>query len=159
MQNDKKKGEKRKLTLGQYLSDKLTLAAGSWTFITSLIVLLIIWMILNTYLVLIFNWDPYPFILLNLVLSCLAALQAPVILMSQNRSAERDRAKAERDYYVNRLAEREIKTLRADILELKHKLLKLPIPAELAALKGEINELHAEINKLEKIEKSILKHS
>ena len=159
MSNDKKKGGRQKLTLGQKLADKLTLAAGSWTFIVGLIVLLIIWMILNTYLVLIFEWDPYPFILLNLVLSCLAALQAPVILMSQNRTVERDRAKAERSYYVNRLAEREIKTLRADILELKHKLLKLPIPAELKILKKEINDLHAELEKVEKIEKRILKQS
>ncbi len=159
MPNDKKKGERHKLTLGQRLADRLTIAAGSWAFIIGIIALLVLWMILNTYFILFLRWDPYPFILLNLFLSCLAALQAPVILMSQNRSVERDRAKAERSYYVNRLAEREIKTLRADILELKHKLLKLPVPVELKILKKEIDELHSELEKIEKIEKSILKHS
>jgi uncharacterized membrane protein len=109
---------KPKLTKGQMIADKVTIFAGSWTFIISFVVFLIIWMITNTHL-LINGWDPYPFILLNLVLSCLAALQAPIILMSQNRAAERDRAKAERDYYVNRKAEREIEDMQKDLDEIK----------------------------------------
>ena len=78
---------------------------------------------MNT-LVIIYKWDPYPFILLNLALSCLAAVQAPIILMSQNRTAERDRIKAERDYMINRKAEREIKLLQGDIDEMKKMIRK-----------------------------------
>ena len=68
------------------------------------------------------RWDPYPFILLNLVLSCLAAIQAPVILMSQNRAGERDRLRAEYDYKVNRKAEREIQELRKQLNRIENKL-------------------------------------
>ena len=96
----------KELTLGQKLSDKLTATVGSWTFILVLITIIISWMIFNTYKVLIGAWDPYPFIVLNLFLSCLAAIQAPIILMSQNRENQRDRARAERDYYINRKADR-----------------------------------------------------
>ena len=70
-------------------------------------------------------WDPYPFILLNLVLSFLAAIQAPVILMSQNRAADRDRAKAERDYAVNRKAEKEIELIKKDLDHIKKKLAEI----------------------------------
>ena len=79
-------------------------------------------MILNI-LVLIYRWDPYPFILLNLVLSCLAAVQAPIILMSQNREAQRDRIRAEYDYQINKKAEREIEDIQKDLDEIK-KILK-----------------------------------
>jgi uncharacterized membrane protein len=113
---------KNKLTKGQKIADKVTLFAGSWTFIFLFIGFLIIWMILNG-LVLVLEWDPYPFILLNLILSCIAALQAPVILMSQNRAAQRDRIKAERDYYINRKSEREIEDIQSD-LEIIKKLIK-----------------------------------
>ena len=68
------------------------------------------------------HWDPYPFILLNLVLSCLAAMQAPVILMSQNRTTERDRARAEYDYQVNRKAEREIEQIQKTLEIIKRKM-------------------------------------
>lgn len=112
------KQAKPKLTTGQILADKLTYYAGSWAFIIGFGVFLAIWILANVYLALI-TWDPYPFILLNLVLSCLAAIQAPVILMSQNRAAERDRQKAERDYYVNRKAEREIANMQKDLDEIK----------------------------------------
>lgn len=94
------------LTIGQKAADKLTKYAGSWAFIISFVFFLVLWMIVNIY-AWIGSWDPYPFILLNLVLSCLAAIQAPIILMSQNRSAEKDRQRAEYDYAVNRKAERE----------------------------------------------------
>ena len=87
-------------TFGQKASDKLTKWAGSWTFILSFFVFLALWMAANV-LMWVKEWDPYPFILLNLVLSCLAAIQAPIILMSQNRTAQRDRLKAEFDYKIN----------------------------------------------------------
>ena len=94
---------------GDKAADKLTAAAGSWKFIISFVVLLIIWMVANTsWMIFRKIWDPYPFILLNLALSCVAALQAPIILMSQNREAQKDRQRAEYDYAVNRRAEREI---------------------------------------------------
>ena len=92
---------------GQRAADKLTRYAGSWTFIIGFMIFLLLWMATNIY-AWVNTWDPYPFILLNLVLSCIAALQAPVILMSQNRAAEKDRQRAEYDYAVNRRAEREI---------------------------------------------------
>ena len=77
---------------------------------------------LNTYLVVIGEWDPYPFILLNLFLSCLATFQAPVILMSQNRTTEMDRKRAEYDYAVNRKAEREIEDIQKDLEEIKNQI-------------------------------------
>jgi uncharacterized membrane protein len=101
----------QKLTLGQRLSDKLADSAGSWGFIIIFGVVILLWIIINTVLLVFRHFDPYPFILLNLVLSCLAALQAPVILMSQNRQEARDRLRAEYDYRVNLKAELEIRHL------------------------------------------------
>jgi uncharacterized membrane protein len=123
---DKKKNEKknfhpifrRKLTLGQRAADKLTEFCGSWKFIISLFVFMAIWIAINV-LMIVYRWDPYPFILLNFVLSCLAAIQAPIILMSQNRQAERDRIYAKYDYQVNRKAEREIEDVQKDLEEIK----------------------------------------
>lgn len=97
-------------SFGQRASDSLSQWAGSWVFIISFLVFLGIWMVVNVY-AWINTWDPYPFILLNLVLSCIAALQAPIILMSQNRQAQKDRIKAEYDYKVNRKAEKEIERI------------------------------------------------
>lgn len=94
-------------SFGQKAADNLAKWAGSWTFIISFLIFLGMWMVANVYAWL-NTWDPYPFILLNLVLSCVAALQAPVILMSQNRQAQKDRTKIEYDYKVNRKAEKEI---------------------------------------------------
>ena len=105
-------------TLGQRAADKLTQYAGSWNFIISLLVFMGIWMALNTFAYF-QHWDPYPFILLNFVLSCIAAIQAPIILMSQNREAERDRIRAKYDYMVNRKAEREIEDMQKDLEEIK----------------------------------------
>lgn len=108
---------KPRLTLGQRLSDDIAEIGGSWGFIIGFFVFLIVWMIINSYLAT--KFDPYPFILLNLVLSCLAAIQAPIILMSQNRQTERDRTKSERDYAVNRKAEREVANMQRDLNEIK----------------------------------------
>jgi len=99
-----------KTSFGQKSADILAKYAGSWTFIIFFIIFLIIWIAINIY-ALMNVWDPYPFILLNLILSCLAALQAPIILMSQNRQAQKDRIKAEYDYQVNRRAERKIEEM------------------------------------------------
>jgi len=94
-----------KRTFGQKAADGIAKWAGSWTFILLFLFLLMIWMAVNVY-AWVESWDPYPFILLNLVLSCIAALQAPIILMSQNRQAQKDRVKAEYDYRVNKRAEK-----------------------------------------------------
>ena len=101
------------LTIGQCIADKVATFGGSWTFIILFAVLLGAWIAGNTIYVLSKPFDPYPFILLNLVLSCLAAIQAPIILMSQNRQAAKDRLRSEHDYRVNLKAELEIRHLTA----------------------------------------------
>ena len=93
-------GEKEKYTLGQHAADSIAKFAGSWAFIFSFSGVLILWMVVNVLLAA-GAFDPYPFILLNLVLSCVAAIQAPLIMMSQNRQEEKDRRRAENDYKVN----------------------------------------------------------
>ncbi len=107
-----------KLTKGQIIADKVTSFAGSWTFILIFLGFLFAWMLINS-AVYFLRWDPHPYILLNLILSCVAALQAPIILMSQNRSTERDRTKSERDHYINRKSEREIEDIQKDLDEIK----------------------------------------
>ena len=92
--------EKEKYTLGQRAADAIAKFAGSWAFIFSFAGVLILWMVVNAILAT-KAFDPYPFILLNLVLSCVAAIQAPLIMMSQNRQEEKDRRRAENDYKVN----------------------------------------------------------
>jgi uncharacterized membrane protein len=113
---------KSRRTLGQKAADQLTKIAGSWFFILTLFAFLLAWMILNSYIFINYlkgnPFDPYPFILLNLVLSCLAAIQAPIILMSQNRQTQRDRIKSEYDYRINKKAEEEIREIK-DMLQ-KH---------------------------------------
>ena len=91
---------KEKYTLGQRTADTIAKFAGSWAFIFSFTGVLVLWMVVNVILAA-KAFDPYPFILLNLVLSCVAAIQAPLIMMSQNRQEEKDRARAENDYKVN----------------------------------------------------------
>jgi uncharacterized membrane protein len=101
----------QRLTIGNRLADRMASFAGSWTFITSFIIILILWIGINTFVLLQRPFDPYPFILLNLILSCLAAIQAPIILMSQNRQETKDRLRAEHDYMVNLKAELEVRNL------------------------------------------------
>ncbi|AEF16893.1 protein of unknown function DUF1003 [Thermoanaerobacterium xylanolyticum LX-11] len=118
---------KDSLTFGDRMADKLADYAGSWSFIFTFSFLLIVWMVINS-VALIRHFDPYPFILLNLVLSCLAAIQAPIIMMSQNRQEAKDRLKAQNDYEVNLKAELIIEDLhtKADkIIENQEKILKL----------------------------------
>ena len=93
-------GEKGKYTIGQRAADAIAKFAGSWAFIFAFTGVLILWMLVNTLLAA-KAFDPYPFILLNLALSCVAAIQAPLIMMSQNRQEEKDRRRAENDYKVN----------------------------------------------------------
>ena len=120
--NGKNPSFKQKWSLGQKAADRISSFGGSWTFIGIFFFFLFFWIILNSYLLAKRPYDPYPFILLNLVLSCLAAIQAPIILMAQNRQAERDRIQAKYDYAVNRKAEREIEDMQKDLDQIKETL-------------------------------------
>lgn len=115
-------GKKAKLRFGQKAADALSIWAGSWIFIGLFMLTLIVWVWVNIYYLATNPFDPYPFILLNLFLSMLAAIQAPIILMSQNRSSERDRMRAEYDYAVNRKAEKEIRAIQKDLEMIKTSL-------------------------------------
>ena len=101
----------RALTVGERLSDRVARFGGSWAFIISFGIFLLLWMAVNSFFLLRKPFDPYPFILLNLILSSIAALQAPIIMMSQNRQEAKDRLRAEHDYQVNLKAELEIRLL------------------------------------------------
>lgn len=101
------------ITPGDKISDKVAKFGGSWSFIISFLILLFVWIAYN--MIVKNGFDPYPFILMNLVLSCVAALQAPIIMMSQNRQEEKDRKRNENDYLVNMKAELEIKALNQKI--------------------------------------------
>ena len=103
------------LTLGQRAADRIAAFGGSWVFIAIFALVMLSWMLLNSYLLAARPFDPYPYILLNLVLSCLAAIQAPVIMMSQNRQEARDRQRSLHDYQVNLKAELEIRHLHQKI--------------------------------------------
>ena len=98
-------------TFGQKIADKVAAFGGSWKFIILFGFFILMWITANIYLLLNKGFDPYPFILLNLILSCLAALQAPVIMMSQNRQEEKDRERAKKDYMINLKSELEIRML------------------------------------------------
>ncbi len=99
------------LTYGQKIADSVAAFGGSWTFIISFFLFILIWMTMNIWLLAAKPFDPFPFILLNLILSCLAAIQAPIIMMSQNRQEQKDRQRSEHDYKINLKAELEIKLL------------------------------------------------
>ena len=99
------------LTPGQRLSDKIADFGGSWMFIITFMTFILFWLLTNVYVLTMKPFDPYPFILLNLILSCIAALQAPIIMMSQNRLEEKDRERSKHDYKVNLKAELEIRML------------------------------------------------
>jgi uncharacterized membrane protein len=103
------------LSLGQRLADKVASFGGSWRFIISFGTFLVLWILLNAVVLASRAYDPYPFILLNLILSCIAALQAPVIMMSQNRQEEKDRERSRNDYMINLKSELEIRLLHEKI--------------------------------------------
>ena len=102
-------------TFGQRLADRIAAIGGSWSFIIGFLIFIAFWMGMNSYFLIKDSFDPYPFILLNLVLSTLAAIQAPVIIMSQRRQETRDRLRAENDFRVNLKAELEIRQLHEKI--------------------------------------------
>lgn len=104
-----------KLSLSERLADKVAEFGGSWRFIIFFLLLMALWIFVNVYLLKEKQFDPYPFILLNLILSCVAALQAPVIMMSQNRKEDKDRKRSENDYLINLKAEIEIRNLHQKI--------------------------------------------
>jgi uncharacterized membrane protein len=117
-----------KISFDQKTSDWLTKWAGSWTFVLCFLIFIFLWITVNLYSLssyfYIEAFDPYPFILLNLILSCIVAIQAPIILMSQNRASQRDRIRTEYDYQVNRKAEKEIREVKEQLNRIEEKLVK-----------------------------------
>ena len=107
--------DEQEITFGQKLADKVAEFGGSWGFIIFFMTFLVIWILLNVFWLSNHGFDPYPFILLNLILSCIAAIQAPVIMMSQNRQEEKDRERAKKDYKINLKSELEIRELHEKI--------------------------------------------
>src|SRR6058998_85979 len=121
LSSDISKQFEKKLTFGERLSDRIAEFGGSWKFLITFGAVIVVWIGANAVLLATTAFDPYPFILLNLILSCLAAVQAPVIMMSQNRAEARDRLRAENDYKVNLKAELEIRHLHEKIDHLLRK--------------------------------------
>ena len=117
------------LTFGQRMADRIATFGGSWKFIISFGAFLLIWIMINVLLLQTRAFDPFPFILLNLILSCLAAMQAPFIMMSQNRQEEKDRERAKKDYMINLKSELEIRILHEKIDHLmihqQHELIEI----------------------------------
>jgi uncharacterized membrane protein len=126
---------------GDRIADSIARIGGSWTFILTFLVFLALWTIANTIWLGLGSFDPYPFIFLNLVLSMIAALQAPVIMMSQNRQAERDRIDAGHDYEVNLKAEIEIMALHEKLDELRHR--------ELIQMRDDVKALATQLDRIE----------
>ena len=108
---DEDSSDESQLTWSQKVSDRVAAFGGSWTFIIAFIVGMLIWMSINTFWFFHVTFDPFPFIFLNLILSCIAALQAPIIMMSQNRQEEKDRERAKKDFRINLKSELEIRLL------------------------------------------------
>jgi uncharacterized membrane protein len=135
------------LTRGQKISDKVARFGGSWSFIISFSAILFTWIAYNIYASDAMKFDPFPFILMNLVLSTIAALQAPVIMMSQNRTEEKDRKRNENDYIINLKAELQVRSLhqKIDLMQME----QMKILYETQAKQLEL---------LEKIERELRKH-
>ncbi|GAA0885466.1 DUF1003 domain-containing protein [Sphingobacterium siyangense] len=141
---------KEPVSVGDRVADKVAEFGGSWTFIISFILFLIVWIAANIFWLNNKGFDPYPFILLNLILSCVAALQAPVIMMSQNRQEDKDRERARNDYMVNLKAELEIR-------ELHEKIDHLIIRKEqelVEVQRDQVDKLSFLLKKMEKIEEA-----
>jgi uncharacterized membrane protein len=130
-----------RMSRGDHLADQIARVGGSWAFILSFLAFLAFWALANTVLLSIWAFDPYPFIFLNLVLSMIAALQAPIIMMSQNRQAERDRIDAAHDYAVNLKAEIEIMALHEKFDDIRHQ--------DILKLRDEIGEVRAALARIE----------
>ncbi|MFM9826367.1 DUF1003 domain-containing protein [Flavobacterium sp.] len=125
---------KEVLTKGQSISDKVASFGGSWKFIISFSIILSVWILFNTLSPRRDEFDPYPFILMNLVLSAIAALQAPIIMMSQNRKEEKDRKRSENDYLINLKAELEVRSLHQKVDLLLEEQIKVLFDSQAAQL-------------------------
>lgn len=123
------------------LADTIARVGGSWSFIVTALIFLVLWTIGNAWLLGRDGFDPYPFIFLNLVLSMVAALQAPIIMMSQNRQSERDRLDASHDYEVNLKAEIEIMALHEKLDEMRH--------SQIMTLRDDMAKLSAQLDRIE----------
>lgn len=134
LSEDRNVAYEAKQSVGERIADAIARIGGSWAFIVGFLAFLVVWTLANTLLLTTDAFDPYPFIFLNLVLSMLAALQEPIIMMSQNRQAARDRFEASKDYEVNLKAE-------IELMALHHKI-DTHFLEEIAALKMEILRLH-----------------
>lgn len=131
----------RHASFGERIADAIARVGGSWTFILWFLAFLAAWTFCNALLLGVEPFDPYPFVFLNLILSMLAALQAPVIMMSQNRQAERDRREAEHDYAVNLKAEIEIMALHEKLDEIRH--------SEIIAVRHEVAKIGEALARIE----------
>ncbi len=136
------------LTRGQRISDKVARFGGSWNFIIMFGVVLLLWIAFNAIAIGRFRFDPYPFILMNLILSCVAALQAPVIMMSQNRQEEKDRMRSENDYMINLKAEMQIRSLHQKMDLLLEEEIRVLYDSQCKQL-AMLEELQAKLNKME----------
>ena len=127
---------RKTLTIGQRVADKLALGMGSWTFIITQSAFIVVWIALNI-IAYIFHWDPYPFILLNLLFSVQAAYAAPIIMMAQNRQSERDRYQAAEDYKTNIKAKQEIEELQIILARIENEKISEMLDALRALLKND----------------------
>ncbi|ARM88703.1 hypothetical protein RHEC894_CH02414 [Rhizobium sp. CIAT894] len=125
-------------SFGERVADGIARVGGSWSFILAFLAFLVVWTLINTIILASGAFDPYPFVFLNLILSMLAAIQAPIIMMSQNRQAERDHFEAAKDYEVNLKAELEVLSL--------HQKIDMSVLTELTALREDVARLSAELS-------------
>lgn len=135
------------LTVGQKISDKVARFGGSWTFIIFFMSFLGLWILFNALALGVWKFDPYPFILMNLILSTIAALQAPIIMMSQNRQEEKDRQQNENDYLINLKAEMQIRSLHQKIDLLEQEQIKTLFDSQAKQLEL-LSQINAKLNKL-----------
>jgi len=145
---------REEITRGQRLADKVAAFGGSWAFIIAFFAVLAVWISYNSTAPKGNEFDPYPFILMNLILSCIAALQAPVIMMSQNRQEEKDRKRSENDYLINLKAELELRSL--------HQKMDLLIQEEIRSLseaqENQSKTMNAMDHKLDRLLKASGQH-
>ncbi len=139
------------LTFGQRIADGVARFGGSWAFIISFVVVMLVWMLLNVLPIFSHHFDPYPFILLNLFLSMVAAIQAPLIMMSQNRAAEYDRLQAANDFKVNSMSEEEIRVLHSKVDHLIQQ--DEPNMLEIQKMQTQmLGEIQAQVNELRRLQ-------
>ena len=132
------------LTFGDRIADKVAAFGGSWKFIIWFFAFIVVWVLVNTVLVFVRPLDPYPFIFLNLLLSLLAAIQAPIILMSQNREEDRDRIRAENDYQVNLKSEMEVRIISEKLDQLLHQEMRRFMEVQQIQMEM-LNEMHSKL--------------